>query len=314
MTIEKATYTLYRSRPMLTAAKKRKIKRRIARAFREDEITSIVFEPLVFLDDPNLTWHFFQQFIEVSGHSFSLGSNPTDVEFEFWPKFVPAFANSGIRDVEPDMVVHFTTPHGKIHIILEFKWITGNGQPGRTTPPCELLKQWVHRDQRHDDKWLHLYITRRAAISNGNAQESCTAKFNESTSGAINSCEMKECSYYDRCHYKFPPRATYIGAWKNCLFPATWKHVLLAASRLEYMCSPHGEPVDGHGWGQSVVAFLEQSGIVPFIGFSKIEPDTALHDISETSFFTTNPWFTSLEQNVCIDPTDTNFYQSGDNK
>lgn len=277
--VEKTTYG-WQIGSMLLAAKNKKINSPDKIHFIEDEVTSIIFGALSYINDPDLTWNFLKRLVEATGSKAPDITELRGVEFFFWDKSClnRSVPGSGVRYVEPDIIVKLSTDNTPLNIIIEIKWNSG------LSPSCELAKQWIHRNIEDSEDWLHLYITKKAIASEEGKKNSLNTKFNEAGIEGHNSCELNSCPKFNDCNYKLPKSELRSTIWKDRLFSMTWKHVQMVAASLG----------DSHGWGDAVVTFLQHQGFIPFVGFSQLR----LPCVQRTSdkFYTPPTWFGYLQQ------------------
>lgn len=246
-------------------------------------MTSIIFGPLAYLGDHELAWNFISALsrLAASREAMPDKGKPDSVKFEFWPGWKPRFDHSGIRTVEPDLVIRFQKQGRPIlNVLIEIKW------ESPISPPCELIKQWVHRDGP-DEEWLHFYITKHMRVSKQDVKRSKTIA--SATSGCISRC----CN--NRADNQYVFHKFDVTDWADRLIPATWSHIALAADSLS------------GGWASSVSLFLQKQGVLPFTGFSGLNLPRL--EKTDAVFYHVRPWFEVAPQRWIAEKVTSRFFE-----
>ena len=273
---------------MLTAAAHGKLKRRLD--LYEDEVTSCIFGAMQHLPI-GITWKIFKRlFKDAKIHfDFSNSSLPDRVEFEFWPKWA-----TGSGHVEPDLVVHFFNGWQPLfHVITEVKW------NATLSPPCELVRQWRHRQPVDTANWIHLYLVKDSAKGWKELNESLLYF------DAICPDECFSCEDRNKKKGLTNGRVFYVYEWNEILGCVGWRHVVNVIRDISR---------DHDDWVKGVSVFFEKQGIVPFIGFTWLyDEDIGYISSEEEVFFHRKPWFAFLTDMVINrDETNTAFFVRGE--
>lgn len=179
---------------LVTATGKKAVGRGKGR-FSEDEITSIVFSPILMMNDTRLTWAFWKEVVEGTGKTWPYVWIPESMKIEFWPKM----QTLGGRLVEPDLLFSFLGPDELcLNIIVEIKWDSG------LSSPDQLVKQWFHKEDVRGE-CLHFYLTKSATKGLQSINDSI--EYAESVPDGLN-----------------------VDEWKDKLLALTWGNVHQAAS------------------------------------------------------------------------------------
>lgn len=132
----------------------------------EDEITSLVFEPMRYLPAGDVAG-FWQKFI---GDGFFVNEPPVSFDVTFWPP--SRYPENGkVRWVEPDLRVDFRWSDGSKRIILiEVKWNSALSEG-------QLLRQWrncLNADERVAAR--HVFIGKHSDINSEDRHGRVVAK------------------------------------------------------------------------------------------------------------------------------------------
>lgn len=261
---------------MLVAAQKNKLTRSRADSFREDEVTSCIFESLESLPIKEIQSVFEKLASDaklISGEEKLFERNPDEAIFNFWP----TWRSEEQKKVEPDLVLEFKE-NGKIvlRIIMEIKWNSN------IFPPCQLVWQWINRNQNDTDvDCVHLYLVKDKALGDEAIKKS--KKIIE---------KPKPCQYENSC-----------GRSVNCKKPdrilrqrkreENWRVGCIAWRNF---ASVAGE-IRNQKWSERVRSFLRRLGISDFSGFSWLEEEEYIELLNGDvllPFFKKEPWFIFL--------------------
>jgi len=263
---------------MLTAAAHGKLKRRIV--LHEDEVTSCIFGEMQYLP-PDMIWQIFNQLTkdaklkDVKTVERVFCNFPDKANFEFWPQW-----KTGVRHVEPDLVVHFSKENSPLlHVLVEVKW------DSPLSPPCELIRQWNWSNSRGDDEtpWIHLYLVKDTAKGHTEVESSlCDSE------EICKKC--KRCEGKDKIRLYKGPKFDTSAEWQGRLGCVGWRHLMAAINKI------------GHkhrSWSNGVSMFFAKQGLVPFIGFGWLSRED-LGDVltDEKIIFQRRPWFDFLNKIV----------------
>lgn len=117
----------------------------------EDEVTSAVFGPLVFMDVIDI-WALFSEWLPIPS-TLLPPKPPADVKLEFWKNL----RNRG--RVEPDFVCRFMNDMGEtlLSFMFEVKWNAG------LSGDRELVNQWSALSSAEKERTIHIYLVKRTA-------------------------------------------------------------------------------------------------------------------------------------------------------
>ena len=254
---------------MLTAAAYGKLKRNIL--FWEDEITSCVFGAMQYLP-AHTVWEIFRRMAnEARIAEQRPGVEPDTVDFIFWPQW-----QTGSGYVEPDLVVQFhKEKRTLVNFIVEVKW------GSLLSPPCELVRQWRHRQPRAGEDWYHLYVVRDTA--RGLTEVENSLRIDESS--CPEECTLcRSRNIKEKVFKGESDRAQTLAKRIGCV---GWRHIVSIARAVHL----------GSGmWAEGVQAFFAKLGIVPFIGFHWLEDNNCEVLMNDAApFFQTDAWFEFLK-------------------
>lgn len=133
---------------MLTAAKQ--LKDRHMDLY-EDEMTSIIFGPLMYMP-PEDVWTLFRAWLPFDDELWPAGVSD-GMDLSFWPNLSPA------GRIEPDLLVRFTK-NGELFltVMFEIKW------NARISGHDELTKQWNALKDKEKANAFHVYLVKNTGI------------------------------------------------------------------------------------------------------------------------------------------------------
>lgn len=119
----------------------------------EDEITSIVFGPLIYMS-PEDVWGLFREWLPFKTDLWPSGIS-NSMELSFWPNI----ATEG--RIEPDMLLRFKR-NGELllTILIEIKW------DSPISSHDELLKQWEALGDKEKKSAFHIYLVKNTGRGN----------------------------------------------------------------------------------------------------------------------------------------------------
>jgi len=266
---------------MLVAATRSKLKRKTD--LWEDEVTSIIFGPLIDMPAKDV-WHFLRRMAIDAG----IESNmlplmvPVGLSLQFWPRHRQVESEI-VLNIEPDVVFNFVMPDGSnFNVMLEIKW-----EKGKLTPRCELVRQWLTRPACQEN-WVHIYLVPSEANGSKDIKESVFILRSSCEDNSLNCCQKNPYRYNPPQN---PNRESLL--WQRCLGAISWRHVQQETQRISVSAA---DTVLGR-WAKGVMLFLERQDYTPFIGFSWLaECQYQSLDNSEFGWlFAKADWFSFVE-------------------
>lgn len=135
---------------MLLAAKYRKDRHL---KFFEDEITSIVLGPLIYMP-PEDVWKLFRKWLPFKSDLWPIEIS-NDMKLSFWPNIAKA------GRIEPDLLVQFTRNDAPVLTVLfEIKWSSP------LSGYDELVKQWEALEDKEKKSTFHIYLVKETGKGN----------------------------------------------------------------------------------------------------------------------------------------------------